>query len=450
MQSIYNYDEQTTSYNFTDQPTLTTRKHYIKNSGGTAATLMLTSSDSLTYDHIGRSREHWNRLTNGVLTAGTKTLLSQQEYNEVGQLYRKKLHSTNSGSTFYQTVLYQSNERGWLVTDSAQLFTQQLSYNTGAVPQYNGNISAQNWVTNGGAVKSANYTYDKLNRLLSGNTNDGFGERAITYDLMGNLKTLSRYQGGVLIDSLNYHYPNGGLSNQADTIRDLSGSALGAPITAMAYTYTGDGLTKRDGRNGNNIAYNQLDLPQTVTGNDNITYYYNAAGIKTAKVSVVGAITTKTDYIDGIQYTTTNTGAPVLDLIQTAEGRARLSGTSFDYQYDLTDHLGNSRVTFSASGASAALVQNNDYYPFGMVSNGFVSGTKNEYLYNKKELQEETGMYDYGARFYDPVIGRMTTVDRFAEKYMGNSPYQYGANNPILNIDMNGDSIRTVGSATAT
>ncbi|MCX2576380.1 RHS repeat-associated core domain-containing protein [Pedobacter sandarakinus] len=72
--------------------------------------------------------------------------------------------------------------------------------------------------------------------------------------------------------------------------------------------------------------------------------------------------------------------------------------------------------------------------------NGAVS-LDNKYLYNGKELQEELGQYDYGARFYDPVIGRFNTMDRFAEKYHTLTPYQYGANNPVLNIDVNGDSI---------
>jgi len=50
---------------------------------------------------------------------------------------------------------------------------------------------------------------------------------------------------------------------------------------------------------------------------------------------------------------------------------------------------------------------------------------------------------DYGARMYDGALGRFFTQDRFAEKYLDFTPYQYGANNPVLYIDVNGDSLRT-------
>jgi RHS repeat-associated protein len=70
-----------------------------------------------------------------------------------------------------------------------------------------------------------------------------------------------------------------------------------------------------------------------------------------------------------------------------------------------------------------------------------------KYLYNGKEIQDEVlgnvnlDWYDYGARMYDPALGRFHTQDRFAEKYLDFSPYQYAANNPIMFIDVNGDSL---------
>lgn len=96
---------------------------------------------------------------------------------------------------------------------------------------------------------------------------------------------------------------------------------------------------------------------------------------------------------------------------------------------------------FAVSAEKYKNKRQNNYYPFGLKHegyNGINSATPSyKYKYNGKEFQE-TGMYDYGARFYMPDIGRWGVVDPLAEKFFDYSGYNYVLNNPIKFIDKDG------------
>jgi RHS repeat-associated protein len=147
--------------------------------------------------------------------------------------------------------------------------------------------------------------------------------------------------------------------------------------------------------------------------------------------------TTTQDYTGGIEYKNN-----VLEAMYHAEGRAYRNGTTWQYEYTLKDHLGNSRVTFRDKNGVAELLQENHYYPFGMNQEGKWASTPNKYQYNGKELNEDLGLNwnDYGARMYDAAIGRWNAIDPLAEKYGRWSPYNYTMNNPIRFIDPDGNA----------
>ncbi|WP_080778188.1 RHS repeat domain-containing protein [Chryseobacterium phocaeense] len=114
--------------------------------------------------------------------------------------------------------------------------------------------------------------------------------------------------------------------------------------------------------------------------------------------------------------------------------------------YNYTDHLGNTRLSYFKNGAGAEIIEESNYYPFGLKHEGYnvLGGNPAyKYKYNGKELQE-TGMYDYGQRHYMPDIGRFNRLDRLSEKYFDKSVYSYAANNPLKYIDVAGDSIQLV------
>ncbi|MCB9326730.1 MAG: hypothetical protein H6571_23585 [Lewinellaceae bacterium] len=181
----------------------------------------------------------------------------------------------------------------------------------------------------------------------------------------------------------------------------------------------------------------------------NTTIVYDANGTKWKKITN-GKVH---EYVNGIEYI----DGELLQIMH-AEGcfiPAENAGEDGRVEYWLKDHLGNTRVAIADLNQNgyvdldnpdtpedeSELIQENHYYPFGMDQLGnwvATVGPKNDYLYNGKEYNEDIGWYDYGARYYDPAIGRWNAIDPLAEEFYSHSPYSYTFNNPVLFIDPTG------------
>jgi RHS repeat-associated protein len=111
---------------------------------------------------------------------------------------------------------------------------------------------------------------------------------------------------------------------------------------------------------------------------------------------------------------------------------------SFQYYFH-PDHLGSTSYITDASGE---VYQHLEYFAFGETFVEEHSNTnRTPYLFNGKELDDETGLYYYGARYYDGRTSLFPTVDRFAEKYPNTNPYAAFANNPLTYTDPTGDTV---------
>jgi len=308
------------------------------------------------------------------------------------------------------------------------------------------------WATFGES-KSREYTYsyDDLSRLISGNylengTSSTNYSTSYVYDKVGNITSLIRHGAtGTTtfgtIDNLTMSYNGNQLIKADDSGESVSLSSSmdfkDGANASVEYFYDANGnLTKDLNKGITNISYNLLNLPRALSisnsfGSGTNTYLYSADGGKLRVLQQGVSSTKQTDYCGNMIYENGTLKRILVD------GGYIEGGT---YYYYLTDHQGNTRVVANAGGS---VVQTNHYYPFGM---SFTEGnaTSNQpYKYNGKELDTERGLNwcDYGARMYDPALGRWHVADPLAEKYYSISPYAYCAGNPVNRIDIMGDSI---------
>ena len=321
---------------------------------------------------------------------------------------------------------------------SGDVFSMKLGYETDGY--FDGNIGKQDFMNTVDNVnRSFAYSYDGANRITggtyTGTGSENYSLNSVTYDANGNIKTLSRngYKSNStfgVVDNLNYTYNAN--SNKILKVDDLANeTASFKDISGNDYTYSLDGSLTSDANKGITlIEYNYLKLPKRVVQNGVTTLYqYDASG---KKLKETGG-TNFTDYVGNKIYKNN-----ALYQITHDEGRI----VDNQYEYNIKDHLGNLRVAFRDNGGIAEVVQANSYGIWGedlpTLSYSKPLWKVDNFKFTGKESLQGTGFIEFGARWYDNIVPRFTTIDPLSELSRRFSPTIYANNNPLRFIDPDG------------
>ncbi len=356
----------------------------------------------------------------------------------------------NTGDGISTAYTY-DDERGWITGMSNNLFSYSYSSYDSV-----GNLLQ---MSKPGTLGTASFTYDDMDKISTAHSDlydFQSGTRNYLYDDNGNRE---RAEG--------YTYNIDTLSNRVLGIDDINNAARGPEQVSYIYDAHGNVQSRIEVDDLITTTYTYEYDPNNklirVIGESNANtileevYWNNGAGQRIVK-SQFDLVNTEYDYtlywydafgqlIAETTFTADQFGNIVGDELDTYymyAGLNRVAKMCSDYctgnvRYFHSDHLGSSSVVTDNNGAT---VWSSEYLPFGMMDS--TTGTEdNEYAYTGKEYDGDTGLYYYGARHYDPLIGRFMSVDGVDPTP---NPYSYVSNNPMKYIDPTGNVGEGAGS----
>lgn len=293
----------------------------------------------------------------------------------------------------------------------------------------------------------------------------GVTNNNIAYDANGNITRLRRNAYTVsgsmqLLDDLTYNYVTN--SNKHSSVGDAATNSYastfnyknqsGTPAT-FAYNAVGQ-MTVSPDENVTNVTYYPSGQVKqiTFTNSNTTTYYYDDQGKKYKAVMYDNA-TSSTKYtwylFNAIyEYVSNDPGFNLKQISVGGQGRAGVykqdaSGINLyngHAEYELTDHLGNVRVTFKGTGTyNLDVLSKADYYTFGGTLPGRTwqqSGGDYRYGYQGQEKsQNDVNWEQFELRLYNHDLGRWSSPDPYGQFH---SPYLAMGNNPVSMVDPNG------------
>ncbi len=330
----------------------------------------------------------------------TGTLVSSALYNQLGAITQINLGNGVTTEFDYWGLDHGSDHYGMLYeikTYKGETTHQQVQHTWD---------DAGNLVTRYDAVdeETENFTYDFLDRLTAAS---GAYSRSYSYDAIGNI---------VSKNSVSYTY----------------GSSRPHAVTQYGNTtYDYDANGNMVLRGDQTISWNSDNMPAAIAGFDDLTtFVYDGDGSRVIKTED-GETTL---YVNEYYELNLTTGNATTYYYLGERQVALKAGENLRFVHQ--DHLTGTSLTTDSSGDLVARVK---YYPYGETrSSSGALGT--DRMFTGQRL-DGTGLYFYGARYYDPVLGRFISPDTLVPNYINPQSfnrYSYCLNNPLRYVDPSG------------
>jgi RHS repeat-associated protein len=358
-------------------------------------------------------------------TGGIHALISS--YAPSGKI--REISHGNNTHTHYFYDERSTRLTGILTRDSGNNIIQNRQYEYTPA----GDIES---IYDGLAHVTYTYAYDDLHRLRTETNNGGYGYMNVNYDSIGNIISKTVGANAFIINYNGYNQPhaidyvtfNG---NNYDYINDANGNMT------QGWDFTNPVAVKKRA-----ITWNGDNMPSSINYGDGAAvteFLYDGIGTRVRKKTVSGGSTTYTYYF-GDHYEIR--GGTEYKYIFAGNLRvAQIAGGTVSYFHK--DHLGSSTVMTDASGVP---IEFTNYEPFGGVRE-HAGTTASNYKFTDQELDAENGLYNYGARLYDPIIGRFISPDTIVPDPFNPQSlnrYSYCLNNPLIYVDPSGLTTSTI------
>jgi RHS repeat-associated protein len=366
---------------------------------------------SVTYGYDGVARLTTATDSNGVIYAQTPTFLASGAIQEfTAPNFNGNKYHVDYNNRLQPTEIWTGSAK------ATALFDKTYGYNPPSTTQMNnGNIYNVTNVIDG--TRTQTFAYDPLNRLTSAG-DAAHWANTYTYDPWGNL-----YQKNPGSS------PGENMVKVADANNHLSG-----------LTYDAAGNEINDGLGGTMV----YDAENRITTTAGVTYTYDADGRRVKK-------STGTNYWYGPSggvLAETDSGGNWTNYVFFG-GQRLARNVSGDIKYYITDHLHSTAMFVDKAGTTAAILDDNDFYPWGGVVPGLGKSTSNNTVKFTGQYRDTESQLDYfGARYYANVTGRFMSPDwdgkpttvpyaDFGDPQSLNL-YSYVRNSPIVRVDAHG------------